>query len=59
MRAVVAKRIKKSIYGDFSTKGQRKYLRAYNYGQIVCDGKRAEYLDAKRLYKERKHNVKA
>ena len=52
MRGVVAKRIRREIYGDQSLKQERKYYWSA-FGTIVNIGLRQRYQDAKKDYKRR------
>ena len=55
MRATIAKRIRKQVYGDQSTKTPRKYIwdvnRKDKSGGIMVTGLRREYQAAKVVYK--------
>ena len=57
MNTKQAKKIKKSIFGDYSHL-LRKYLRVNKTGQIINhpDSPRAKYQAAKKAYRQRRKN---
>lgn len=56
MRGTVAKRIRKKVYGDFSTR-ERKYRRDDNHCRYNM-GLRKEYLEAKKEYMNVSHQYR-
>ena len=51
MRAVVAKRLRKSVYGDLFLKARKHFHHPRNHGTAIADRHRQAYQNMKRAYK--------
>lgn len=56
MNSKKCKLLRRMVYGDYSQREERKYIRSN--GQIINDpnGRRGRYLEGKRNYKARRQN---
>lgn len=52
MRAKVARRLRKSVYGDFSLRARKYYHHPKIPGTIITDRRRQEYQRVKKAYKQ-------
>jgi hypothetical protein len=50
MRGTVAKQLRKKVYGTSSRRNVNEQ-HVHRSGQVVCTGKRGDYLEEKRAYK--------
>jgi hypothetical protein len=50
MRGSVASRLRKKVYGDLSRRNPGQYRTGLS-GQVLCVGKRGDYLEEKAAYK--------
>ena len=51
MRATVARRLRKSVYGDLSLKAREHFHHLRNHGTVITDRHRQAYQNMKRAYK--------
>ena len=51
MRAVVARRLRKAIYGDLSLKAREHFHYPKKHGTVIADRHRQAYQGMKRAYK--------
>lgn len=52
MRGVLAKRIRREVYGDQSLKERRRYATDRDTGEVFCLGLRGKYQTIKQSVKE-------